>query len=164
MTLQELFDLTSTLIITKIQDSYGLSKFAHRRAKFEGWFKAELIDILARTGQNALPEINRIDVSFGDVGIELKTVNTNIRYQNVINVNRPITNNINGVIEDINFIRTSNFSYKFVMFIVFPIEHNNQNWQNHLTRISKNLNNGHYLHKEFNFIDNIPGVIYYGQV
>src|SRR6267142_7167140 len=99
MTAQELFDLNIDDIVDRIQNSHGLTKFAHRRAKFEGWLKVEIIDILAKKGKNALPEIGRIDVSFDTVGIELKTVNTNIRYPNVINTTRPITKNIDGVNE-----------------------------------------------------------------
>jgi hypothetical protein len=162
MTTQELFDLTAQDIVIRIQDSVGLTKFAHRRAKFEGWLKVELIDILVQRGQNALPEIGRIDISFDTVGIELKTVNTNIRYPNVINTTRPITNNIDGVIEDIENIRNTTFINKFVVFVVFPITHDNINWQFHLGRITNNLDN--YIHKQFNFGDNIPGVIYYGNV
>lgn len=162
MTTQELFDLTAEDIVIRIQNSLGLTKFAHRRAKFEGWLKVELIDILVQRGQNALPEIGLIDVSFDTVGIELKTVNTNIRYPNVIKTKRPITKNINGVNEDIENLRATNFIDKFVVFIVFPITHDNDNWQIHLGRITNSLDN--YLYRQFNFGDNIPGVIYYGKV
>jgi hypothetical protein len=108
MTTQELFDLTADKIVSRIQNSVGLTRFAHWRAKFEGWLKLEFIDILVQQGQNALPEIEWIDVSFDTVGIELKTVNTNIRYDNVINTTRPITKNVNGVNEDIENLRTTN--------------------------------------------------------
>lgn len=162
MTTQELFDLTSEQLVLRIQNNHGLSNFAHRRAKFEGWFKVELIDILVRAGKGAFPEIDRIDVSFDDVGIELKTVNTNIQYANVINQTRPITNNVAGVIEDIDNLRTSRFTHKFVMFIVFPITHDNPYWAVQLNRITQNLVN--YEFREFTFENDIPVVIYYGQV
>jgi hypothetical protein len=162
MTIQELFDITADEIINRIKNSVGLTRFAYRRAKFEGWLKVELIDILARQNLNALPEIERVDVSFDNVGIELKTVNTNIRYPNVINTTRPITKNVNGVIEDIEKLRTKNFSDKFVVFITFPITHDNPNWRQHLERITQNLSN--CIHRQFNFGNHIPGVIYYGQV
>ncbi len=74
MTLQKLYNLTADSIVQRIQTSAGLTKFAYRRAKFEGWFKVELIDILAQQEYDALPEIGRIDVSFDNVGIDLKTV------------------------------------------------------------------------------------------
>lgn len=162
MTTQELFDLTAEHIVCRIQNSVGLTKFAHRRAKFEGWLKVELIDILVQQGQNALPEIGRIDISFDTVGVELKTVNTNIRYPNVINTTRPITKNIAGIIEDIESLRTTEFVDKFVVFIVFPITHDNNYWQTQFQRITCNLEN--YLYRQFSFGDNIPGVIYYGKV
>ena len=162
MTTQELFDLTANKIITRINTSSGLTKFAQRRAKFEGWLKVELIDVLVKEGKNALPEIGRIDVSFDDVGIELKTVNTNIRYVNVINTTRPITKNIKGVVEDIENLRVSTFAHKFVVFIVFPIQHHNINWQALFPRITDNLDN--WIHQEFTFENNVPGVIYYGRV
>ncbi|HMN18459.1 MAG TPA: hypothetical protein PKD03_12660 [Ignavibacteriaceae bacterium] len=162
MTTQELFDLTADNIVTRIQNSVGLTKFAHRRAKFEGWLKVELIDILVQKRRNALPEIGRIDVSFDTVGIELKTLNTNFRYSNVINSTRPITRNINGVNEDIENLRATNFIDKFVVFVVFPVTHDYVRWQIHLERITNNLKN--YLYRQFYFGDNIPGVIYYGKV
>lgn len=162
MTTQELFDLTIDDIIDRIQHSEGLTKFAHRRAKFEGWLKVEIIDILVKKGKNALPEMGRIDVSFDTIGIELKTVNTNIRYDNVINTTKPITKNIDSVNEDIENLINTTFVDKFVIFIVFPITHDNQNWQNQLGRITENLND--HLFRQFNFGDNIPGVIYYGKI
>jgi hypothetical protein len=162
MTTQDLFDLTAEELIRRIQASSGLTKFAHRRAKFEGWLKVELIDILVRQGKNALPEIGRIDVSFDTVGIELKTLNTNIRYQNVINTTRPITKNIDGINEDIDNLINTEFIDKFIVFITFPITHDNPHWQVHLRRITENLEN--YLYSQFRFGDNIPGVIYYGKV
>jgi len=162
MTAQELFDLTIDDIVDRIQNSHGLTKFAHRRAKFEGWLKVEIIDILAKKGKNALPEIGRIDVSFDTVGIELKTVNTNIRYPNVINTTRPITKNIDGVNEDIDNLINTEFADKFIIFVAFPITHDNQNWKYHLGRITENLEN--YLHRQFNFSGNIPGVIYCGKI
>ena len=139
-----------------------MTSFAKRRSKFEGWLKVEIIDTLHRKGFNALPEINRIDVSFEDVAIELKTINTNIRYDNVINLTRPITKNTNGVIDDIKSLRVNNYKDKFVVFIVFPIEHNNQYWQTQLQRIINNLTE--ILNRQFSFQNNIPAVIYIGRI
>lgn len=162
MTTQELFDLTANRIITRINTSSGLTKFAQRRAKFEGWLKVELIDVLVKEGKNALPEVGFVDVSFDDVGIELKTMNTNIRYENVNNITKPITGNIESVVKDIQSLRVSTFAHKFVVFIVFPIEHHNLNWQALFPRITDNLDN--WIHQEFIFENNVPGVIYYGKI
>ena len=96
------------------------------------------------------------------MGIELKTVNTNFRYPKVIDTTRPITKNIIGVNADIESLKTKDFKDKFVIFIVFPVEHENNKWQIHLERITVNLED--YLYRQFNFINDIPGVIYYGKV
>ena len=162
MTLENLFNLTIEELIQRIQNSEGLTNFAQKRAKFEGWFKVELIDILNKAGFSAFPEINRIDVSFQNIGIELKTLNTNVNYQNVMKLSKPITDNVDGVIKDVEKILNTTFDHKFVMFIVFPITHDNPNWQNHLNRISNNLED--YKHREFKFGLDIPGVIYLGKV
>ena len=80
MEIQDLIDHTAEELIQRIKDSRGLAVFAKRRAKFEGWLKVELIDILIKRGfGNVVPEAGLVDVSFGDVAIELKTVNTNYR-------------------------------------------------------------------------------------
>ena len=50
MTLENLFNLTIEKVIQRIQNSEGLTNFAQKRAKFEGWFKVELIDILNKAG------------------------------------------------------------------------------------------------------------------
>lgn len=163
MTTQELFDLTVDHIVTRIHQSFGLTKFAHRRSKFEGWLKVELIDVLVQKGFDALPEVGWIDVSFDKVGIELKTVNTNIRYPDVINTIRPITKNIQGIIQDIENLKNTTFIDKFVVFIVFPITHDNKKWETLFnSRIIDRLEN--CLHRQFTFGNGIPGVIYYGRV
>lgn len=162
MTTQELFDLTVDHIVTRIHQSFGLTKFAHRRAKFEGWLKVELIDILVQKGFDALPEVGWIDVSFDKVGIELKTVNTNFRYSDVINTIRPITKNIQDVNQDIKNLRNTDFIDKFVIFIVFPVEHDRKGWEKMFSRITCKLED--YLSEQFTFGNGIPGVIYYGRV
>jgi len=168
MTTQELFDLTADNIIARISNTQALATFAKRRSKFEGWLKVELIDVLIRNGFNALPEVGFIDVSFGHVAIELKTVNTNIRYTNagVIDTIRPITKNVQSVVKDIEKLRTNadtDLKDKFVVFVVFPIEHDNTNWQVQLKRITDNLED--VIYQEFRFFSgDVPGVIYYGKV
>jgi len=72
----------------KLESSQGLSIFAKERAKFEGWLKVELCDSLSKYYKDIVPERNRTDLTFEDWAIELKTVNTNIRYENVKNKHR----------------------------------------------------------------------------
>ena len=69
----------------ELESNKGLAIFAKERAKFEGWLKVELVKILSNYFDNITPENNRIDITFKDWAIELKTINTNIRYKNVIN-------------------------------------------------------------------------------
>lgn len=76
----------------KLENNNGLAIFAKERAKFEGWLKVELIEILSNYFNSITPENNWIDITFEEWAIELKTVNTNIRYPNVNNKQRPITN------------------------------------------------------------------------
>ena len=146
----------------KLENNNGLAIFAKERAKFEGWLKVELIEILSNYFNNIAPENNRIDITFKDWAIELKTVNTNIRYPNVINKHRPITMNIDGVISDIDNLKSSNYINKGILFIVFPIQHNNTNWQIHLGRIKNKLSKIEFI--QFHFSNEIPGVIYFGLI
>jgi len=49
-----------------------------------------------------------------------------------------------------------------MLFIAFPIEHNNTNWQVHLNKIKNNLEKIEFI--QFHFSNEIPGVIYFGLV
>jgi len=146
----------------RLESNKGLAIFAKERAKFEGWLKVELIEILSNYFDDITPENNRIDITFEDWAIELKTVNTNIRYKNVINKQRPITKNIDGVISDIMNLKSANCTNKGIIFIAFPMEHSNPNWQLHLNKIKNKLNK--LEHIEFHFSNAIPGVIYFGLI
>ena len=149
-------------IIPCIQSHEGLSIFAGERAKFEGWFKVELCSILSETVDDVIPEKDLIDITFEDWAIELKTTNTNYRFPEVKNKTRPITDNVNGILEDIRNLQDTNYSNKGVLFVVFPALHIDKNWQTHLEKISKNLENIKF--KEFKFKNNVPGILYFGLI
>lgn len=149
-------------IKSKIKDHIGLSIFAKERAKFEGWLKVELCESLSKYFKDVVPEKNRIDITFKDWAIELKTVNTNVRYKNVEDKTRPITKNIQGVIKDIKKLKLLSYKNKAVLFIVFPMEHSNKRWRNQLNKISRLLKKIKY--REFHFKKKIPGVIYFGLI
>jgi hypothetical protein len=146
----------------KLENNQGLSIFAKERAKFEGWLKVELCDSLSRSFEDIAPERNKIDVTFENWAIELKTVNTNIRYENVKIKKRPITKNTRGVISDIEKLRSTNYANKAILFVVFPVTHDNEDWQIQLQRISTLLRE--IKHMSFNFKDKVPGVIYFGSI
>ena len=160
MQFEELGELIITEMKPKLENSRGLYIFAKERAKFEGWLKVELCDSLVKYFQDIAPEKNRIDVTFADWAIELKTVNTNIRYEGVENKTRPITKNTQGVIDDIGKLESTAYANKAILFIAFPIKHDDKNWQRQLNRISTLLRK--VKHAEFYFGNRIPGVIYFG--
>ena len=164
MTTKELLKLTADDLIKRIKSNVGLNQFIIERAKFEGWLKVELIDILLKKHLLALPEIDRIDITFKNTAIELKTINTNYRFSKVKNKNRPITKNINGILKDIKKLKNKRFKDKFVIFIVFPLELNIniKKWEPHINKINKELSELTY--KEFRFNNNIPALLYYGKI
>ena len=162
MEFEDLANLIFNEIKPKLENNQGLSIFAKERAKFEGWLKVELCNSLSKYFKDVAPERNRIDVTFENWAIELKTVNTNIRYKNVKNKHRPITKNTQGVINDIKKLKSIDYTNKAILFVVFPIIHSNKNWQVQLQRISKLLRE--IKHVNFNFKDEIPGVVYFGSI
>ena len=162
MEFEDLANLIFDKIKLKLENNQGLSIFAKERAKFEGWLKVELCDSLSKYFKDVAPERNRIDVTFENWAIELKTVNTNISYKNVKNKHRPITENIKGVIKDIEKLKSTGYTSRAILFVVFPITHGNKYWQVQLQRISKLLRE--IKHINFNFKDEIPGVVYFGLI
>lgn len=166
----ELYKKTANALIRKIRATHGLNSFAKRRAKFECWLKVEFINALKNNGYGALPEVDRIDVTIKNpfVAIELKTTNTNYNYVNVDKVGkaitpRNITDNIKGVIDDIKKLRKKKkYQHKFIIFIAFPAEHNNPKWQIQLSKIEPHIKRG--IAREFTFQNQVPGVIYYGEI
>ncbi len=162
MEFEDLVNLIFNEIKPKLEYNQGLSIFAKERAKFEGWLKVELCGSLSKYFKDVAPEKNRIDVTFENWAIELKTVNTNIRYENVKNKHRPITRNTQGVINDIKKLKSNDYTNRAILFIVFPIIHSNKKWQVQLQRILKLLRE--IKHVDFNFKDEIPGVIYFGLI
>jgi hypothetical protein len=68
------------------------------------------------------------ELIFEDWAIELKTINTNIRYEKVKNKTRPITKDTQGIINDIEKLRATEYSKKAVLFVAFPIRHDNEYW------------------------------------
>jgi hypothetical protein len=161
--LEKLIKITADELIRRIQASDALGVFASRRAKFEGWLKVELIDILISAGYQAIPEQGLIDVTFDDVAIELKTVNTNYRDGIAENIIRPITQNINNVIADVAGHHGHEIENKFIIFIVFPLNDTHHRWANHLQRVDNALGSL-CCPKPFNFKSGVAGTIYYGKV
>lgn len=158
-------DLTKLIfgeIKPKLEHNQGLSIFAKERAKFEGWLKAELCESLSKHFSDVIVEKDGIDITFNDWAIELKTVNTNYRFENVEVKTRPITANIKGIIGDIKKLKPTGYINKAVLFIVFPVIAGYKTWPTHRKKISTSLKK--LEAKEFQFKDGILGIIYFGLV
>ena len=91
MNFDELFEAISSSLADTMKARKSIDIFASNRAKFEGWLKAETIEILSKYTSDVVPEKGRIDITFDDWALELKTCNTSYRYPGVVNKTRPIT-------------------------------------------------------------------------
>lgn len=139
-------------IVNIIKDNIGLIKIAlKQRAKFEGWLKFEIAYLALKKGAvNVQVEArynntynNRSDVSFEYSGIrydlELKTPNSNWGVEGIVNKTRPITRNIQGIINDANKI-CSSLNRGLIAFVLFPLPYEDKRWYIYLKRISNELN------------------------
>lgn len=104
-----------------------------QRAKFEGWLKFELAaalveneevtqvvleDSYSTTGRSDLSVIYQKVKWF----VEMKTANTNWRAIGLENVTRPVTRNIDGIIDDIKVLKLKCPPDKGIaVFVIFPI-------------------------------------------
>lgn len=99
-----------------------------QRSRFEGWLKLELAHSLSEYFGDVEIECSRenslVDIYAGGSLVELKTPNTNYRVDNVGTKTRPITNNIDSIIKDINKLQgLSNQSEPhYIAFVMFPID------------------------------------------
>lgn len=153
-------------LIPWLQTSLGVAAAVEQRSKFEGAFKIALIERLQMLGVKAMPEKNRVDVSWstssGDVLIELKTINTNFTYSPCIKVTRPITQNISDILSDIHKLKRLHFSEAYTIFVVFPCSINDSSWEYHLNKIKKEVFS--IQESAFYFANNTPGLLYIAEV
>ena len=158
MNFDELFEAISSSLAGIMKARKSIDIFASNRAKFEGWLKVEVIEILSRHTPNAVPEKGMIDITFDDWALELKTCNTNYRYPGVVNKSRPITENVDGIIKDIKSLAKTMYERRAVLFVVFPLEHNRRAWQQHYDKILGNAKQIRHLQSSTS--GGIPLVIY----
>lgn len=162
MEFEELAELIFGALKPKLESSQGLFIFAKERAKFEGWLKVELCDSLFKYFKDVAPEKDRVDVTFENWAIELKTINTSYRHENVKNKTRPLPQNVQGVIKDIEKLKHLNYKNKAVLFVVFPLPQCHKKWSIQIQRITAQL--AIIKDSEFRFKGNIPAVIYLGLI
>lgn len=160
--LDQFIQLILPALKQRLEGHEGLPVFAQQRAKFEGWLKVELCGILLKHFPDTLPEKARTDLTAGAWAIELKTFSTNYRHKGVVNKFRPITDNVAGVLKDIEKLRKISVKNKLVIFIVFPLNESNEIWLTHLNKIKVRLKE--IRSYPFCFANNVPGVIYFGLV
>jgi len=123
-----------------------LPHFLRKKSKFEGWLKFELASYLENFLKMSSVEIekkneynnSRCDISFicNDIifRVELKTPNTNWKIGNGKSGGKPITKNVNGIINDAKKLNCPN---GIVSFVMFPIPMNNDSWKIYIERIIK---------------------------
>ena len=169
MTFIELYQLIFQKLPPLIRKHSGLAVFARERAKFEGWLKVELCNIFVKEKngfKNTVPEKDWIDIVFRKWAIELKTINTNYRYDSAVNKTRPITDNVRGLIDAIISLRDNisikNYN-KAVVFIVFPLSLSKSKWNIQLNRIKNELR-GKLVNHPITFKNGLPGIVYVGEV
>ena len=115
-----------------------------QKAKFEGWLNFELALKLQQIGMNSVQvetkakyERSRTDITFWDkyeyYRIELKTPNTNWKINGIAKTSRPITKNINWIIE--NAVKL-NSEDGIVAFVLFPIPLDDNSWVKYIDRIN----------------------------
>ena len=122
------------IIIQKLINRHNILLLAcSQRSKFEQWLKFELADALAcHYGfedviiEPPYPSSGMADLKikgpYDTWYIELKTCNTNWRIVGVQNKTRPITKNINGIIDDFYKLKEKCSPHKGILaFILFPI-------------------------------------------
>ncbi|MDH3939078.1 MAG: hypothetical protein OEV68_17305, partial [candidate division Zixibacteria bacterium] len=93
------------------------------------------------------------------------TLTTNFSHPKAPPVKRPTTRHVEGLIKDILKIsnpgRSVGYSKRGILFVVFPLDHENEQWQSiHLNRIVGELTR--LEQRPFEFGSGIPGVLYFG--
>lgn len=135
------------LIVRILKDNEDLVFIAIRqRAKFEGWLKFELARKLQLSYSDLkveypYPDENKkhADIYANNAFIELKTSNTNYRFDKCESLTRPITKNISSIITDINKLRDIKNYKKYIAFVLFPIDEEEQ-YLEHIKRIENEDN------------------------
>ena len=158
-------------ILSKNQD---LLEIAFRqRAKFEGWLKFEIAKEFQKSGKATKVEYpiakGHVDLFADNCLIELKTPNTSYTCEGVDPKTRPITDNVNSIISDIDKLRniTEGLSYdSFIAFVMFPID-TNKKYMGHVNKIENHIQApGLQIIKDERevTINSIPALVYVAKV
>ena len=144
-----------------------------QRAKFEGWLKFEIAKEFQTSGKDTKVEYpiakGHVDLFADNCLIELKTPNTSYNHPDLESKTRPITDNVNSIISDIDKLRniTEGLSYdSFIAFVMFPID-TNKKYMGHVNKIENHIQApGLQIIKDERTvtINSIPALVYVAKV
>ena len=157
-----------------LSNNQDLLEIAFRqRAKFEGWLKFEIAKEFQTSGKDTKVEYpiakGHVDLFADNCLIELKTPNTSYNHPDLESKTRPITDNVNSIISDVDKLRniTEGLSYdSFIAFVMFPID-KNKKYMGHVNRIENHIQaQGLQIIKDERTvtINSIPALVYVAKV
>lgn len=160
----ELANIVLDGITPTLQNHAGAALAARERCKLDAWLKVELIRALVQTGLSPDPHKEKLDASFGTWGLLMRSLVTNIAYDNVREKKNPVKKNISDLIKDIWRLTNpgqSAFANRALVLVAYPTTHDNERWQSlYLRQITSELSQLEF--RSFNFWGDIPGVLYVG--
>lgn len=144
--------LLNQLIYKILTSNQSLVTIAlQQRAKFEGWLKFELANELKINYADTIVEYHlkglnaHVDIYSNRSLIELKTPNTSYKANGCINATKPITDNMNGIIGDIQKLRSISskalYAGGYIAFVMFPLDPKST-YQQHVNKIKHNIKTG----------------------
>ena len=149
----------------RLENHTGLTSYARERSDFAGWLIVESCRVLLDANLQPELEAHKYDLAFDDWALNVRTLTTNFSYPKAPPVKRPTTRNVDMLTKDILKItnpgRSVGYPKRGILFVVFPLEHENEQWQTiHLSRITGELTR--IEHRPFEFSTGVPGMMYLG--
>ena len=150
-----------------------------QRAKFEGWLKFEIAKEFQTSGKDTKVEYptakGHVDIFADNCLIELKTPNTSYNHPDLESKTRPITDNVNSIISDVDKLRkiSEDTCYDlFIAFVMFPIDkdedkNTKSKYIEHVNRIENHIQaQGLQIIKDERevTIKSIPALVYVAKV
>lgn len=149
-TIMEMYEIICDEIEKILKDSKLAAPILNlhlpKRAKFERYLQSVLAYQLKTTYvdteiEKEYPNNNNshVDIFSNGTYIELKTPNTNYTLPEIVkDKNVAITDNINGIIEDIKKLQEARVKKGVVAFVLFPID-NDGKYKYHVDRVKQEL-------------------------
>ena len=165
MDFEKLAGLIFDGLTPRLENHTGLTSFAQERSDFGGWLIVESCRVLLDADLKPELESHKHDLAFDDWSLNVCTLTTNFSHPKAPPVKRPTTRNVDMLTKDILKItnpgRSVGYSKRAILFVVFPLEPENEQWQSiHLSRIKGELTRIEY--RPFEFSTGVQGVMYLG--